>query len=94
MSFNPNPGPIGNIQAATGSLFHSGSDAVNHTADQVVNGPGKFIHEAEKNIGNALGGESNAIQQGLGNIFKGGNILPMLMIGGAAILILVLLLKR
>lgn len=89
MSFNPNPGPIGNIQAA----FHPVTDAASHTADQIVNGPGKFLTDAEKNIGNAIGGESNAIQQFLGNAGKN-SMLPLLMIGGAAILLLILLLKK
>ena len=92
MSFNPNPGPIGNLQASVGSLFHGADQGARHTADQIVNGPGKFLGDAEKNIGNAIGGESNAIQKALGDAAKG-SMLPLLMIGGAALLLIILVLK-
>jgi hypothetical protein len=98
--FNNFTNQIGHIgQVAHDSVFgtsHQIQQGAGDVAEHIVHGPGKFIDMEAHNIGTALGGaqktlhdtifgEANALQK---------SIVPYLLVGGAAVLILLLVMKR
>lgn len=109
MSLNPHPpsgflggfqnavsGGINHLTNTVGGTSHAIQEGGGHVVDQIVHGPGKFIDKETHDIGHALGdaqktitnsilGESNSLQK---------NVLPYVLIGGAALLLIMIVLRK